>query len=288
MSDEKIKIRLQGHEKFALREGWLNKGLQLLPDNPDAFTRKDAPDQFGMGSNMVKSLRYWMRALGLTKEKGSAGVELTEIGELVNEHDPYIEDRFTLWILHSNIAKNRELATSWYMYFNHCDADDLDKKQVEGIVLREITKYAKGQKFSEKSVGNDVDVVLHMYCKTKDDSDPEEKNVSPFSELELIKLMDGKYYKNHPVKNGFSEYIVLYEIACRCEDENHISIDELIYGDNGLANIYNLTGVLSNELLDRLANADFIDLNRTAGIDEIYYNQEWKPVDIVDMYYRSR
>ena len=27
MANEKVKIRLQGHEKFVLREGWLNKGI---------------------------------------------------------------------------------------------------------------------------------------------------------------------------------------------------------------------------------------------------------------------
>ena len=66
MATGKIKIRLQGHEKFALREGWINKALRLLPNNEDAFKRKDATDLFGIGSNMVKSLRYWMRAFGLT------------------------------------------------------------------------------------------------------------------------------------------------------------------------------------------------------------------------------
>lgn len=65
MAGKKVKLRLQGHEKFALREGWINKALMILPEHPDAFTRKDATDLFGIGSNMVKSLRYWMRVLGL-------------------------------------------------------------------------------------------------------------------------------------------------------------------------------------------------------------------------------
>lgn len=66
MTTKKVKIKLQGHEKFTLREGWINKGLMILPDKADAFTRKDATDLFGIGSNMIKSLRYWMRAFGLT------------------------------------------------------------------------------------------------------------------------------------------------------------------------------------------------------------------------------
>ena len=58
MASNKIMIKLQGHEKFALREGWISKALMILPNNPDAFTLKNASDLFGIGSNMVKSLRY--------------------------------------------------------------------------------------------------------------------------------------------------------------------------------------------------------------------------------------
>ena len=39
MAEEKVKLRLQGHEKFALREGWLNKGLAILGETPDVFLR---------------------------------------------------------------------------------------------------------------------------------------------------------------------------------------------------------------------------------------------------------
>ena len=88
MAVKKVKFRLQGHEKFALREGWVNKALIIIPDVPEVFLRKDATDIFGIGSNMVKSLRYWMRAYGLTIEKGAAGAELTERGKLIAKYDP--------------------------------------------------------------------------------------------------------------------------------------------------------------------------------------------------------
>lgn len=186
MAVKKIKLKLQGHEKFPLREGWINKALMIIPKNPDIFLRKDATDMFGIGSNMVKSLRYWMKAFGLTVENRSSGAELTDIGKIIAYYDPYLENPFTLWIMHSYIAKNKNEATTWYMFFNHCDADDLEKGEIESILLREIKKYAAGQSFSEKSLSNDVDVLLNMYSRNKEKSDPEEKNISPFSQLELI------------------------------------------------------------------------------------------------------
>ena len=91
-------IRLQGHEKFALREGWLAKGLNEVenPKYDNVFLEKDAAEIFGLGNNMVKSLRYWMRVLGLTIDNGA---ELSPFGKLVAEYDRYIEDSFSLWII---------------------------------------------------------------------------------------------------------------------------------------------------------------------------------------------
>ncbi len=284
MATNKVKIRLQGHEKFALREGWINKALMILQNNSDAFTRKDATDLFGIGSNMVKSLRYWMRALGLTNVSGTA---LTDIGELISKYDPYLEKTFTLWILHSNIAKNVDDATTWYMYFNRCDADDLEKTEIESILLREIKKYAAGATFSDKSLSNDVDVLLNMYSRNKDKVDPEDKNISPFSKLALIKRIEGRYTKNHPNKKDFPEEVVLYELALLMDKKEGISIEDAIYGDNGLAKIYNLTAVMANDYFDRLDAAGYIRVNRTAGLDMLYQVEKLEPLKIMEEYYQN-
>lgn len=287
MASNKVKMRLQGHEKFALREGWINKGLQVVPNVPDVFLRKDAPDEFGIGSNMVKSLRYWMKALGLMEENGSAGAKLTKLGKIIAQYDPYIENTFTLWILHANIAKNKEEATSWYMYFNHCDADGLNKEQIEKILFREITKYARGQSFSEKSLSNDIDVLLNMYSKNKDKSDPEDKNISPFARLSLIKNSEGKYIKSHPDRRIFSEYIVLQELALMLDGREGISIEDIIYADKGLANIYNLTGVMANDIFDRLDASGYIKVDRTAGLDMIYPVKVLNSEKVIEDYYKN-
>ena len=66
---------------------------------------------------MVKSLRYWMRAFGLIIEGGSAGVLLSPMGRLIAKYDPYIENPYTLWLMHSYIAKNKEEANSMVYVF---------------------------------------------------------------------------------------------------------------------------------------------------------------------------
>ena len=287
MAENKVKLRLQGHEKFALREGWINKALMIIPDHPNIFLKKDATDMFGIGSNMVKSLRYWMKAFGLMSEKSSTGAQLTEIGKLIQKYDLYLEQSFSLWIMHSYIAKNIENATTWFMYFNRCDAVELEKSEIEAIILREVKKYAAGQKFSQKSLSNDIDVLLNMYSKNTDKYDPEEKKHSPFLQLELIKNTSGKYIKNRPNKKNFSELLVLYELLLMMGESQNISIEKAIWGEKGLNRIYNLTNVMANEYFDRLDAAGYIRVDRTAGLDMIYLIQDMNAIDVLEKYYKS-
>lgn len=284
MATNKVRIKLQGHEKFFLREGWINKALKLLPDNADAFTRKDATDLFGIGSNMVKSLRYWMRAFGLTN---ATGTELSPVGALIAKYDPYMEKAFSLWIMHSFIAKNLEDATTWYMFFNRCDADDLDKAEIEKILMREVRKYAEGTSFSEKSLSNDIDVLLSMYSRSKEKVDPEDKSVSPFAQLALLKKMDGRYIKNHPNKAQFPDEVVLYELAVREIGEDGISIEKLLYDEKGLIKVFNMTAVMANDYFDRLDAEGYIRVDRTAGLDMIYPVKDLDPLNVIEDYYKN-
>ena len=99
-------IRLKGHEKFHLREGWITKGLYSVSKNAKVFTGNEGTDQLGVGTNMVKSIKYWMLAMGLIGEEQRNGAELTGFGKMILKYDAFLEDDLSLWLLHSHIAKN--------------------------------------------------------------------------------------------------------------------------------------------------------------------------------------
>ncbi|MCI9007955.1 MAG: DUF4007 family protein [Lachnospiraceae bacterium] len=283
MIEKKIKIKLQGHEKFALREGWLNKGIMMLEKNPKVFQEKDAPDIFGMGSNMVKSLRHWLRAYGLLDEKKGG---LTDIGKVILKYDKYFEDLFTIWILHSNIAKNVDEATTWYMFFNRCNLEEFGKDEIIECLKREIFKYTNGVPFSEQSLKNDVDVLLSMYGKEKGMTDPEDKNISPMAQLELIRKVDGIYIKNHPDRRKINEWDVLYELGFLMKDKKFISIDSVSIGEKSISSIYQIPRVTVNELLEKLNDLGYIRLDRTAGLDMIYKVMNITPEEVAESYYK--
>ena len=285
-TNTKIKIRLHGHEKFALRDGWLTKGLSIIDKRPDAFLGSEGPDLFGIGNNMVKSLRYWMKAFKLIEENPGAGAKLSELGKIILQNDVYLEKNFTLWILHSQIAKNIAEATTWYMFFNKCNVIDMEKDEIEKILYREISQYVMGQPFSENSLKNDVDVLLNMYSKNKVNSDPEDKSQSPFANLGLVKNTENLYSQTSPKRRDIDEWVVLYELAEMMRDKNEISIERVLNGTCGISHIYQVKPVLANELLDRLDAAEYIRVDRTAGLDMIYRTKAFTTESVMADYYK--
>lgn len=60
-----------------------------------------------------------------------------------------------------------------------------------------------------------------------------------------------------------------------------------MYDQNGLAKIYNLTGVMANEYFDRLDADGFVRVDRTAGLDMIYPEKKLKSMEIISDFYNN-
>ena len=111
------------HETFHIRDGWLAKGIDAIRSDTRSLHKTDAHHILGVGTNMLKSIRYWVEAAGLATTTGKFAAEremhLTEIGEFIVEHDPYMDHDGTWWLVHAGLAKNKSLATTLHWLFNH-------------------------------------------------------------------------------------------------------------------------------------------------------------------------
>ena len=58
-------MKFRAHETFFIRKGWLSKGMERVVAKGDLFVdnAENPMDVLGIGSNMVKSLRYWLQTL---------------------------------------------------------------------------------------------------------------------------------------------------------------------------------------------------------------------------------
>ncbi len=291
MSEQTVrKIRLKGHETFILREGWLAKGLKAVSDNPKVFSEYAGADALGVGTNMAKAIRYWLRAGGVTAEsKGE--VRLSAMGRLIKEYDAYFEDIFTMWLIHAGIACNAELATSWYVFFNKIGNEEYTKDELCDVLMRELKAYSMQQELPESSVLADATAIINMYLRDKNvDYDPEEKKVSPFSELTLLKRNGITYKKYMPAQEILPDMAVLFLIRRYFENEktDSVSIDTLLKGDMLPGKIYNLNRVALNYYLDKLASDGYIAVNRTAGLDMVYSMSTITPEKVIEKYYLDK
>ena len=291
MSEQTVrKIRLKGHETFILREGWLAKGLKAVSDNPKVFSEYAGADALGVGTNMAKAIRYWLRAGGVTAEsKGE--VRLSAMGRLIKEYDAYFEDIFTMRLIHAGIACNAELATSWYVFFNKIGNEEYTKDELCDVLMRELKAYSMQQELPESSVLADVTAIINMYSRDKNvDYDPEEKKVSPFSELTLLKRNGITYKKYMPAQEILPDMAVLFLIRRYFENEktDSVSIDTLLKGDMLPGKIYNLNRVALNFYLDKLASDGYIAVNRTAGLDMVYSMSTITPEKVIEKYYLDK
>ena len=132
-------MKFRGHETFFIRKGWLGKGMKNVADKADVFVTKEVNpmDILGIGSNMVKSLRYWMQAAGLATEprSGKRVQTLTDLGRIIYQQDPYLEELGTLLLLQYELATNIELATSWYFFFQELVCQYLIVRSLSDMAL---------------------------------------------------------------------------------------------------------------------------------------------------------
>ena len=291
--------KISGHEKFAFREGWLTKGIDLLVNGEnDLFSEEssmldgsafndsiNATDKLGVGANMVKSIRYWMIACGLLEKSGNKFV-LTETAKIIYLNDKYFEDTFTWWIIHSNLAKSEYDAAVWNLFFNKITAEVYTKDEIVNELKKELDPLMGGT-CNVKSLKDSVDVLLKMYAKQNSrNEDPEDKNICPLVYLGLIKKDKNEYVSQQPDLRLISSDLILYELSSMFKHENDISIDRIYSGKCGVKNIYHINKMVLNQILDELETKGFIRITRTAGLDVVYADNMPEPSEIIKNHYR--
>ena len=266
----------------------MSKGIIAVQENPKVFGENFGTDALGVGTNMAKAIRYWLRAAGLTVKK-KEGVFLTEFGKMVYEYDRYVEDITTLWLMHIHIAENAELATSWNLFFRGGmtrGQKEFDKDSLFVWMKRELQLYTGEEELSDRSVQDDCNVLLNMYCQqTLEKVDPEDKKISPFRGLHLLKKEGKNYKRTTPKQDTLHPYVVWYVLRAMFTQSNNINIQKIVQGYNSPGSMLHLGRIEINYYLDSLEEKGIIAINRTAGLDMVYEKKVCSAIDIIRNYY---
>lgn len=285
------KIRLNGYETFYIREGWLRKGTKAIVNNSKIFSDIiHAIDDLGVGANMVKAIRYWLQATGLTEETKKGQFLTEDFGDIIIGNDPYFEDIGTLFLLHYKLVSNKDTITSWNLFFNKLDANEYSKKELYKQLYDQINIINNSFKISEKSLNIDCNSIIKSYIREDIDfQNPEENLICPLSELGLLKkdkFMDEDIYvKKSPDFADLDKLIVLYVILDNLNDKEYVSINDLVNDENNIGRVFNLTRNKINEYIDML-QGDYLTITRTSGLNIVYPKKRNK-VDILKQYYNK-
>ena len=280
------------HGTFYIRDGWINKGIRTIQDNPHIFLEDQAPEQLGLGKNMVRALRYWMQASGIAKEgfiDRRPGQTLTRFGEWLRDYDPYQEMDGTLWFLHHNLISNHELTTTWYWFFNHYVPTRFTLREfLDRLKTWLNTQVAEESKnVADSSLRKDFDCLLKTYLPNQRDTSPEDVLESPLAALGLLSAYTdfddetGKKVKAYRLEVGSPDRIhplVMLYVLLRAQqsgerrDARQVGLQTVLREPCNVGRTFNMKPTDFEDLLSQL-NDRYpqwrVQLTRTGGLDQL-------------------
>jgi hypothetical protein len=287
--------KFSGHETFPLRYGWLKKAYdavantEITPENKSVFLDDDSIAKFGVGKNMVASMRHWASAIGIIN---GAGTRTTDLGNKLfaaEGLDPYLEHPSTLWLIHWHLS-GRPDKTTWFWVFNYFHGESFERDHlVNG--LDKLAKDRSWNRVASATIRRDVECFVRTYAAKVPTAKAiyEDALESPLAELGLIKPIgkrDGfRLVRGH--KSALSMGIFLYALIDFWErfspNSNTLSFEAIAHEPGSPGRVFLLN---ENDLFDYLVEIqdhtkETFKWSETAGLKQVIRNK--KP-DMVETY----
>ena len=287
--DTKFKPSFSGHETFPLRHGWLKKAYDFIEKNESTEGKNPFADEqaiafFGVGKNMVISIRPWAQVAGITEEGKNQDISTSEIADAILSQrgsDPYFENPNSVWLTHFNVASNPS-CTSWYWLFNHFNEIEFSRETIQSSLKKFIDE--RGWKApSDSTLKRDVDCLIRFYTtsKNKDGSVQEDSMDSLCSELLLVQKSEAKNQLrlNRGEKHTLGDQLFFYCLAmfwAQHSSSDSVSLEAICFEPGSPGRIFLLD---EESIITRLMNASKITdgafiWSETAGLKQIIKNVE--------------
>ncbi len=296
----KSSVSFAGHETFVFRYGWLKKAVDEAQKDASVFSAADAMVRLGVGKNMVRSIRHWATACQVIRDvPGTRGrqVEVTSFGDFMfgkDGCDPYLEDPTSLWLLHWNLGRNEEKATTWAWLFGLLTAAEFTKDSLVIFLKEELERRALSAP-SENTLDRDVDCFLRTYTGTSvgPRTVMEDSLDCPLVELGLIEEIESNTYRfNRIPRPALSNQAFAYSLIefwdASGDRRNTLAFTDAAYGAGSPGAIFKLDENSLVERLERLENVTdgALIYGETAGLKQIYKHRTCDPFELLNEHYR--
>ena len=279
------KYTFSGHESFACKSLWLKKGYDFIKNGYN-FNTPDAVVRLGVGKNMVASIRYWMKAFGMTRNDlltGTARILLdSETG-----YDPYLESLGSLWLLHYLLVTTKE-ATLYHLLFTRLQKERLsfDRQHLLALAKRAMTEDGKLKSFNENTVKKDINVLLSNYVLPQNSNNTDEY-AALLIDLDLLRTTDGKTFLfNIEGKRSVPPDLFLYAILKEKGNDSSVGYDTL--QNIGLVFCMNDIATVTTLLALQEQYPDHIRYSDTAGVRQLQFTNTISPETALAHYFSEQ
>lgn len=274
-------IKLKKNESFYIREGWLEKAINCIHDNEgkNIFYKNDGVMYLGIGNNMVKSMKYWLKAANLIEGPDN---HLTDFGNYLCTNDPYLDSKFSLFLIHFFLARNKEENPVAYTIFNF-GKENMTKAGMRELLMDRFKEEDSNVK--EKYVEADLNVFLNSYVRDAVIDNPEDNYSCPLSSLHLMKKVKNVYYKTAPSYQSLP-YLVVYYALTELIKEDSFDIDESMNMVNSPVKLFSLDLYSYMQYLDEMRKDGLITITKTAGLNTAYFDKRLGLYEIFEEYFK--
>jgi hypothetical protein len=282
---QNTKLMFSGHETFPLRQLWLKKAHHQIVQsiNTDrisapksVFSDDDAIERFGVGKNMVASIKHWALACDIIQDSNTEeGFEIGKIGQFLfgtangKAQDEFLESEASVWLIHWLLSGRAARTPTLYAIFNFIQNHNFTQQEILSA-LDLSSAFANTQK-SKTTVSRDVETCIRGYTSTHDTEDNMD---SLLSSLGLVSVTGkGQYRFNQGIQQSLPDAVfafALLDFWSRWEQETGTSQTTLSFG--AAAHWYGSPGrvfkLSEDAVADRLSHIAEITDNYLAWTDQ--------------------
>lgn len=230
---------------------WLKKAYNQAVDGglirKSTFTDDTAIADFGVGKNMVASIRHWALACGVMFEVvdgfrvGSLATEILKDGGL----DPYAESPSTAWLAHWQLAGHCFRSTTWKWLFNHVTAPTFTRQELEEPLARYARELDPKHRLSASTISRDLETCLRSYAPRAAGGSPEDFAEPLLGELGLLhEVHKGQYAFRRGPKASLHDGVFAYALIDFwdriAEGQSSLAFETVAYAEGSPGRVFKL------------------------------------------------
>lgn len=284
-NEPQIEAHFSGHETFPLRQMWLKKAFDRADPrwvvSKETFSDDNAIATFGVGRNMVSSIKHWALACEIMREDASKkNFIINDVARKIyvdGGYDPYSQYPTTAWFAHWCLAGRGTRSTTWFWLFNVLNAQTFTRDEVMPSLAKFAQSISAGKKLSQATLARDLETCVRGYAPRSASSSVEEAAEPMLAELGLIQEeRKGVYSFRRGPKSSLTDAFFAWALVDFWDryhpGETSLTFESIAYGLGSPGRVFKLDEESTAERLFALSSLTEGKLkwSDTSGLRQIY------------------